>query len=66
MRKPFTHYLPKHQRDRATFIIDQLGRMARDGWKDASPSEYIPLQHELETLRKKGDAIRLKTTGSNH
>jgi hypothetical protein len=38
------------KRQRRSFIIGELCRLSRDGWKHARPCDYEPLERELREL----------------
>lgn len=40
----------KQLQDRINEIIKQLSEMSRDGWKNAKPYDYQPLEEELASL----------------
>ncbi len=37
-------------RKRRSIIVRQLCEMSRNGWKDAKPCDYLPLEAELRTI----------------
>lgn len=42
--------MTKKQAARAREIIRELTRLSRNGWRDAKPSDYLPLEGELRAL----------------
>jgi hypothetical protein len=40
----------KRKFERMNEIIRQLTRLSRNGWRDARPSDYLPLERELRAL----------------
>lgn len=50
---------------RAAIIRSELVRMSRDGWKNAKPEDYQPLERELreieaEQTRREGKRVKLR------
>ena len=43
----------KAQRDRRSFLIHELARLSRNGWRDARPVDYLPLEAELKELERR-------------
>jgi hypothetical protein len=46
--------LTKKQRARRSAIIAELCRLSRNGWANALPCDYVPLEAELRALETKG------------
>jgi hypothetical protein len=40
----------KKQRQRRRQIVRELSQLSRDGWRDAKPCDYEPLERELRML----------------
>lgn len=38
---------------RRSVIIKELSDMSRDGWKNARPTDYLPLEAELREIERK-------------
>lgn len=41
---------PKRSRRRRA-IVTELSRLSRNGWSDARPNDYLPLESELRAIR---------------
>lgn len=41
------------KRRRRAAIIHDLARLSRNGWRDARPCDYLPLEKELAELNRK-------------
>jgi hypothetical protein len=44
--------MTKKQNTRRIAIINELSRLSRNGWENAKPVDYAPLESELATLSK--------------
>lgn len=44
--------MTKVQRQRRSFLIKELSDLSRNGWANARPEDYIPLEKELAALEK--------------
>jgi hypothetical protein len=44
--------MKKQQRQRRSAIIAELSRLSRDGWANARPCDYQPLEAELRALEQ--------------
>jgi hypothetical protein len=42
--------MTKKKLARMNAIIRELTRLSRNGWRDARPSDYLPLERELKAL----------------
>jgi len=52
---PKSRKLNKRQRlERCAIIRSELVKMSRNGWRDAKPCDYEPLERELRTLEERG------------
>jgi hypothetical protein len=40
----------KREAARCRIIIAQLTKLSRNGWRDAKPCDYLPLEEELRRL----------------
>ena len=45
--------MTKREAARAAAIIRELTKLSRNGWRDARPSDYLPLEAELRMLTAK-------------
>jgi hypothetical protein len=50
----------KRDAARSRIIISELTKMSRNGWRDARPSDYRPLEAELHKLNEKERKRRSK------
>jgi hypothetical protein len=46
--------MTKKQISRRNQIIRQLANLSRDGWNNAMPSDYLPLEAELRRIEHQG------------
>lgn len=44
--------LTKKERNRRSLIIAELSRLSRNGWANARPDDYMPLERELSALSR--------------
>jgi hypothetical protein len=42
--------MTRKQRARRSAIIAELCRLSRNGWRDAKPVDYLPLEAELRAI----------------
>ena len=54
--------LTSKQRKRRSEITTELSRLSRNGWANAKPADYQPLERELDGLSIE-DRIHLEVTG---
>ncbi len=45
--------LPRKLQQRRAVIIQELSHMSRNGWRDAKPCDYQPLEQELRDIERK-------------
>lgn len=43
--------MTKRDQARRRAIIAELSRLSRNGWRDARPCDYLPLERELAALQ---------------
>ena len=47
----------KQQQTRRTVILTELANMSHNGWRNALPSDYLPLEAELRALEGKSQHV---------
>lgn len=51
--------MTRDQKKRRTAIIKELSRLSRNGWRDARPCDYEPLEREIRNLTDQRENERL-------
>lgn len=53
--KPFEKMTRVQRRKRRSALIKVLCELSRDGWRNAIPADYLPLEAELRLLEDTAD-----------